>query len=246
MKSREKDLGGGWKAQEFLLTKEGDRIGRQNKYFYKNKVAQRIPLTSKLAENLAGYALIEKDLRSVLIWLGEINKMFPKVEQGVGNAISPDRERFDIIKGLFTASLIFYGKCFSSCEGRRTKLNRKLLDKKYHDTHSEIILMRHNFAAHSGADKFEEVMIALVLPPKKKQNLPPIIFRELTQADMLFDDEGEISFESLVKHVQKIVLGKMKVVEDKIIKEEVLIKGKDYWYRKAKKVKEPKVEIDNQ
>ena len=246
MKRREKDVGGGWKIQEFLLTKEGSRIGRHTRYLYKDKLAKRIPLTGKLAENLAGYALIEKDLRSILIWLAEIDKMYPKVEQGKDSAISPDRERFDVIKGLFIASLIFYGKCFSSCEGRRTKLDRKLLNREYRDTHHEIIIMRHNLAAHSGADKFEDVVISLVLPPKKKQNLSPNIFRELSQADLVISDEDEVSFEELVKHVQKKVLDKIKVVEDKILNEEVMTKGKDYWYRQAKKIKEPKIENGDQ
>ncbi len=92
--------------------------------------------------------------------------------------------------------------------------------------------LRNNFAAHSGIENYEAVQIALVLPPKKKSGMPFWLHRELFQADMLVDPTGDI--EALVKHVQHKVNNKIDQLQNKILLEEILPKGGDYWYRKAK------------
>lgn len=38
-----------------------------------------------------------------------------------------DPSKMNIVKGLFIAALTFYGKCFTTCEGRKTKLESKLV-----------------------------------------------------------------------------------------------------------------------
>ncbi|MEH6566819.1 MAG: hypothetical protein V7756_15930 [Halopseudomonas sp.] len=95
-------------------------------YTHKGKQCKAIPLSSKLCNQLAGYTLIEKDLRSALIWLDEIEKRHnespkdPSHRFGYGT----NRENYTIIKGLFVALLTFYGKCFTKCEGRPVKLEK--------------------------------------------------------------------------------------------------------------------------
>ena len=64
-----------------------------------------------------------------------------------------NRELFNTVKGLFVAALTIYGKRFTSCEGRRVKLEKKNLSEDFHETHDEAMAFRHNFAAHSGAKK---------------------------------------------------------------------------------------------
>ena len=130
----------------------------------------------------------------------------------------------------------FCGKCFTQCRGRRIKLDGKIIDEKYKEAHEDAINMRHNFAAHSGADKFEEVKVALVLPPNKKSNMAPILYKELIQPDVMFTHpENDIGFREVVIHLQEKVLDKMRNLTDKIMFEEIAPKGKDYWYKKAKK-----------
>lgn len=46
-------------------------------------------LDSVLSQQLAGYALIEKDLRNVLVWLEEIDTIFPKTERPRGDLDQP-------------------------------------------------------------------------------------------------------------------------------------------------------------
>ncbi|WP_051938366.1 hypothetical protein [Ghiorsea bivora] len=80
---------------------------------------------------------------------------------------------------MFVALVSFYGKCFTSCEGRRVKLEKIWVDEKFQEEHETLIGYRHNFTAHSGADKFEEVKIAAVLDPKERRGMLPILVKEL-------------------------------------------------------------------
>jgi hypothetical protein len=217
----------GWEIHEIV---ELEAKARYNKYFYKRKIAPRIELNGKFSQQIAAYTLIEKDLRNVLSWLETIEKLEPSDNvntSGVGN----DRETFNLIKGLYVGALTIYGKCFTACEGRRLSLQRKFMDQEYREVHDHIMHMRHNFAAHSGADNFEDVKVVLVLYPNKKSDEKPFIYRELMQPDYI--ELTEISFKDLVKHLQTKVNSQIDVVYEKILDDEVLVKGKDFWYKKA-------------
>mgnify|MGYP000341983542 CR=1 FL=1 len=227
--ARKTKLKNSWEIHEIF---EPDTKARYNKYFHKRKRAPRIELDSKLSQQLAAYTLIEKDLRNVLAWLGEIEKMDPNGNvspSGIGN----DRNTFNLIKGLYVGALTIYGKCFTSCDGRRLKLQKKVMDKEFRELHEHVMHMRHNFAAHSGSDNFEEVKVVLVLYPNQRSNDKPFIYRELMQPDYI--ETTEIRFIDLVKHLQSKVNEKIKVVTDKIFEDEVATKGKDFWYKRANK-----------
>ena len=220
----------GWTIQEILEKETGNRLTR---YFYKRKRAPRVQLDSKVAQQLAAYTLIDKDLRNVIVWLSEIEKLHSR-EKFKGCHISQDREIYNIVKSLYVASLTFYGKCFTSCEGRKLKLEKSLVDTNFLKTHDDVIHMRNNFSAHSGTDSFEEVKIALVLNPKIKSNMKPEIFRELCQADFKDSDNDDLRFLRLVEHVQVKVAYKINSLIERIYEKEILPKGKEYWYSRAK------------
>src|SRR5262245_25379843 len=97
---REVSLGNDWSVREVVGKGPTDTA---RFYFHKGRRAPRIPIDGVLAQQLAGYTLIEKDLRSVLIWLKEIERLVPKAERRKGASISPDRSRFDILKGIYVA-----------------------------------------------------------------------------------------------------------------------------------------------
>jgi hypothetical protein len=219
-----------WAIREILDGKTGkvERI-----YTFKRKRCRRVVLDSPLARQLAGYALIEKDLRSVRLWLENIRAMHQRGPKNTNDrfAHSADRKSYTLIKGLFVAALTFYGKCYSRCEGRRVKLERSQLEPRFHVTHDEAIRFRHNFAAHSGAAKLEDVTIALVFPAKAKVRELPRIYRELSQPDLLWseDSSAEASFVALTEHAHSIVVNKISSLDDKIMKEDVLPRGFGYW-----------------
>ena len=157
-----------WVVKEIVEPKTGKA---QRLYFYKGKICKRIVLESPIAKQLAGYVLIEKDLRSAGVWLAEIDKLrgLDVLLDPNGSRQSTDRDRYNLVKGLFVAALTFYGKCFAQCEGRRVKLERRQISPEFQEVHDDAISFRNNFAAHSGAKLLESASIALVLPPKYKK-----------------------------------------------------------------------------
>lgn len=222
-----------WEVKEIFdrTTGKVDRI-----YTFKRKPCKRVVLESRLAQQLAGYTLIEKDLRSVAAWLEEIKDRHVVEPKRKGHRFghSDDRTTYTLIKGLFVAALTFYGKCFAQCEGRRVKLERSQLEERFRESHDEAMKFRHNFAAHSGAAKLEDATIALVFQKKLKSGEVPRIYHELWQPDLFWSDESshEASFIALTEHVHSIVKRKMRDLTDKIMQEEVLPKGADFWSRK--------------
>ena len=215
-----------WEVQENLDPHTGE-ITRV--YSYNGQPCKRALLDSKLARHMAGYVLIEKDLRNVETWLREIEarNTSEATRSGTTHIRSTDRERYNLIKGLFVAALTFYGKCFTKCEGRLVKLERAQLDQHFHNVHNECISYRHNFAAHSGAAKLEEAQIALVIPETGVDEV--LIYRELWQPDLLWSEDEETSFSALVAHVQAIVRAKLDKLGAKIMSEEIVPKGPQYW-----------------
>jgi hypothetical protein len=187
-------------------------------YLYKRKPCRRVLLKSKLSRQLAGYALIEKDLRSVAIWLKEIAVRHTEKprDPNAPHITSKDRDNYNLVKGLFVAALTFYGKCFSSCDGRPVKLERVQLEKKFHRLHDECILYRHNFAAHSGKAKLETADVALVYRAKIQAKLIFQLNIEMQQPDVFWTDPRDTSLLELVEHVTEIAKRKIDILKLKI------------------------------
>lgn len=223
---RNKKIDKDWTVRE-IISSEGEVL--PNKYFYKRKEVATVYLSDKLSKQLAGYYLIEKDLRNVITWLEKIESCH---EKGEGIMIMSDMVTSDLVKALWVASLAFYGKCFSTTKGRKTKLDRDSLDEEHRASHDRYIKLRHNFAAHSGIDAHEGSRIALTLPINRKTVQSPVrIFGEVHQ-HCYVSDNSENDLLILAKHVRDKVLIKIQKLAEKIMIEEVLPKGKDYWYSK--------------
>jgi len=227
------DLGGGW-TKRSVLDKNTGKF--HNRYFFKRRKAHRIIINTPKSKSLAGYTLIEKDLRSAIIWLKEIITMLEnnvKFTDGTGNLrFDKNREINNLVKGLFVAALTFYGKCFSQCEGRRVKIDKKNIDLEFHDEHDMAILLRHNFAAHSGAEKVERAKVILALDSKRSKNTAPYIVKELSQPDAPLKSDIEKMIK-LFEHVQLFALNKIEVLTSKVYTDDILPKGADYWYGKT-------------
>ncbi|MFT5759273.1 MAG: hypothetical protein ACI9LM_004030 [Alteromonadaceae bacterium] len=216
-----KIMSDGWTIVETYIPDKG----LENEYFYEGKKAPSVKMTDKISEQYAAYTLIDKDLRSVIFWLNEIEKLEPEILDRVKN---PDK--MNLIKGLFVASLTFYGKCFTSCEGRKVKLERNFIDEEHRETHDQIMKLRHNFAAHSGAENFEEVKVSLALHPTKKSDMKPKLYTELIQPDYISD---EVEFKALAESLKNKVFDKRASVGETVFEKIVAPKGKMYWYKKA-------------
>lgn len=205
------------------------------RYTYKRKKALRVVIETKKSQALSGYILIEKDIRNILIWLSEVKRMLESDEQSrnqKGHIASENRDLFNIIKGLFVASLTFYGKCFTTCEGRKIKLDKKFVEDKFKEKHDEMMDMRHNFAAHSGAKKMEVARVVLALDANKKKMTHPHLAKELYQPDSISLDSVDL-FILAIESLQKSVNRKIDTLVDKVFTDDILSKGLDYWYKKT-------------
>ena len=199
-----------WKTKSIIDPVSGKH---HLEYYFKRIKAPRVKINTPLANKLAGYALIEKDLRTVSEWLEKLEELEVKdrmsSKPGI-HILKDDHENDPINKSLYLSSLIFYGKCFSDCKGRNAKLERSNITPEYQQVHDDIISMRNNYGAHSGEERYERVNIVLVLNPKRKyRNESPKLMRELIQPEVMKELPGDKDFKALVVHVRQYVLNKL-------------------------------------
>lgn len=218
----QKKMSDGWTIKEIV---HPDYEGH-NHYYYLGKRAPVVKVgEEKLIKQYAGYTLIEKDLRSVLVWLNEIECLNPEPFTRYKNP-----QQMDLIKGYFVAALTFYGKCFTASKGRGIKYDRVNVPEEYRETHDTIMEMRHNFTAHSGIG-FESVKVSLVLHPDIYSDMEPQLYTELRQPDL---HQGLITkMIIIVKTLQEQTLKRRKSVGNKFLTEFVRPRGKLFWYQKG-------------
>lgn len=217
-----------WKVVSIIDRDTGEH---RQQYFFKRARARRIPLSSQLARQLAGYCLIDRDLRTVVEWLTELKKLVPPSKKSGTYGWSQVESKNSIHIALFVAALTFYGKCFAQSESRSIRLSIEWVPKEFHDTHQEVIALRNKFAAHSGDEEYEKVNVVLVLADKKgKLRDSWLLYRELKQIEVITQHpDDSASFEALARELQRKVNQKMQDLNDRIFKDEINPAGLDYW-----------------
>lgn len=213
-------IGKYWEKHTVLDPATGELF---NRYFYKRKRALRFEVNTPKASVLAGYVLIEKDLRNALTWLitvKELVKNDPQYSTAKGHIKrGGNKDLYDKTKGLFVAAITFYGKCYSQCKGRKIKLDKRTLDEKYHDIHDAAILLRNNFAAHSGSEKYEFVNVIVAVDAKKREL--PLLGTELSQPDSYLGDTLD-EFIGLLEYVKGFVDKKKNQTSDMVYEDDIL------------------------
>lgn len=220
----------GWSIEQKRINNE-----RENKYFLNGKKTLHLYLENHLCSQYTAYSLIEKDLRSIISWQNSIKEIISN-----NDVLTREEhpEKLDLIKALFVASVTFYGKCFTKCDGRRVKLEeRDIIDIEYKDIHKSIMNVRNNLAAHSGAEGFEKSRVALVLNPNIYAEKKYKIFIELMQLNY-FRDTEEDEFYQLVLDLQKKIKKKISILENKILTEIVEKENPLHWYTLSGEKKE--------
>ncbi|HAT1987222.1 TPA: hypothetical protein JBA32_05040 [Legionella pneumophila] len=106
-------------------------------HHFQKKSADAFPeiiFDTKISHQLAGYILIEKDIRDTRELLKEHNLLFSKCDNPGENFL---------LKGLMKAIVITYGKCFTQADGRKIMLNIKHVKSLQRIAlHNHIIEMR--------------------------------------------------------------------------------------------------------
>lgn len=131
-------------------------------YHYQTKSSKPcvvIEIDTGISRRFAAYALIEKDLRDTLSFIDEYHQIEDK-EIIKGKDI--------LLKALSRAIVITYGKCFTTAEGRRVKLEKNIISEACQAMHEELMNARHEYVAHAGNSAHELCKCVFLLPPEKK------------------------------------------------------------------------------
>ena len=220
-----------WK-EEITFEDESGSVVRT--YKYKGESAGRIVLDDSISLQAAGYALIDKDLRNAFEWLEDVEAIYK--EKGITKENEepniPDKDEGRRLKSLLISMCTIYGKCFTSADGRRVKLGKNNIDKKYIETHDDIMEMRNNYAAHSGEEKIEtgKIVLAITLDDPNEGQL--MITTEIDQpASVGIDDINKIK--ELIMHLRDYVSNKSDQLMNKIC-EDVLKVPPEEWLKMVK------------
>ncbi|CZH22602.1 Uncharacterised protein [Legionella pneumophila] len=132
-------------------------------YHFQRKSADAFPeiiFDTKISRQLAGYTLIEKDIRDTRELLKEHNILFARCDNP-GESL--------LLKGLMKAIVITYGKCFTAAKGRKIKLELSHIKSPQGiELHNGLIDMRNQYVAHGGVSSHEKVQITLLCPSSKE------------------------------------------------------------------------------
>lgn len=229
----------GFTVESFIDPSTGKGHSR---FFWKHKRAFHVELKGVPMERLGGFSLISKDLEKVSAWASMANEQMPsdvKLENTENKRyfILSERKKYDLVKGLFVAALIFYGKAFTSAKGRRVKLDKKSLDNEYQIIHEYFMTYRHNFAAHSGDAKLETTRTNLVLTGSRKKGFHPLIHTGRIQPDNAMVPMGDFGLVELADHAKAVADLKYNNLSDHIMNKYVLPRGPEFWEKYARSKK---------
>lgn len=76
----------------------------------------------------------------------------------------------EIAYSLWMSSVITYGKCFASADGRKSKLERehvKRFNPEAIDYHNALIAQRNEYFAHAGQNDYENSNVGVILAPEE-------------------------------------------------------------------------------
>ncbi len=221
---KDTDYGDGWVAKQTI-----HEDARRTEYYYEGRRIKRNVVTGRIAEQYAGYALIEKDLRTILRWLEKTDNFLSEVHP-IGSVVIKNEEEWDsdIVKALFVAIVSFYGRLFNSCEGRGgVKLGKEIIPKEFLSIHDELMGYRNKFVSHAGVSNAELVEIVCARPSENSIIGFPRIFIELRQLDTIYPRDDEKTIRKLVLELQKRVKEKMMKFHDKIHQEQIFGKSQE-------------------
>lgn len=206
-------------------------------FTHRRRPVPTIELRGDFAELLFGFSQITSDLNDALAWVTESEQTLKDESPNSEiSALMLDVGGARRARGLFIAALVSYGKCFAESRGRRSRVQKNQLDKKFHAAHEYFMTMRNAYAAHSGIEKFEKSRLYLLIHPKYKKNSIAHLRVEGNKPNLHVAAPDGTLFEDLIKHVSEIALNKKMETRALIAKEHLAPRGLAYWVAMSKKV----------
>lgn len=192
-------------------------------FYYRSRPITHDTLVDKLAEQLAGYCLMERDLNHIEVWAKANRRLW--IEKS-GSDIKPepynmqksnDTDGDIYIRALMVAIVTTYGKLFSAADGRKVKLDKSQLPEECELAHNFLINMRNKFTAHAGG-LHENCQIAFMYKLKKKTGeYNSCLFPMLFQSSLIHLDEDD---DHLFREIRNIIDTKKNQLCEKIYKRE--------------------------
>jgi hypothetical protein len=190
-----------------------------NTYYFRGKPAKRTVLTSPVARQICGYVLIERDLRNVVEWFAAVKD---RIISQYGESDVPKRPvkasgpEFNMTKALFVSAIAFYGKLFTTAEGRKVSLQETWIEESsLKVAHKELMSSRHNFTAHSGTDSGEYVNLIVATRRVSRKDVAITIATELKQPVAPTPEQIDL-FIRLAEHLRTLVATKIRRLHEKL------------------------------
>lgn len=167
---------GDWEIVETIRDRKPSRA-----YLFKGRRALRIEVAEKSCQQLTGYKLIEKDLRTVRTWVGLLRGELLKLGGVTAEGFLPQGERIYVLRALFVAVATTYAKVFTEARGRRISLSQAgWVPSECAETHHDLMKVRHEFTAHAGVGH-ETCVTVVAVDSAKGRRASPRVFVEMQQ-----------------------------------------------------------------
>lgn len=186
-----------------------------------------------MANQLAGYARIEKDLRNLAEWLvlavTFVRRTGMTAEINDGKMIATPSELTSHLKALTVAIITTYGKLYTQADGRRLSLDKTWIESLDHKRiHEWWMNARHNFTAHAGNSDIENCRVVAVFEKSKVRGKCPLIVPEMVQ--MSYVGEKDLyGLHDLITVLHKRTVTKISQLRSLIIEKEISIHSNEYW-----------------
>lgn len=209
------------------------------RYEYNGRSVPAVELRGPRTEVITGFSQIKADLMDALAWIRTATSVCEREAHDLDGQLGFDTGETQTARGLFIGAVTFYGKAFTSCPGRRARLEPESLDQRFHDAHEWCMTYRHAYAAHSGEEKIERSTLYLLFHPNRKHAaaLLPIIRVEGARPNLALVAPDGTALEDLLEHAISVAQIKKQKAGQALIDKEVKKKGFEHWYSAAKKRK---------
>ncbi|MEC9292494.1 MAG: hypothetical protein VX730_08840 [Pseudomonadota bacterium] len=193
----------GWECRSVVNKSSGQVI---YSYFFKRKRVPHKYIKTQIAKRAVGYTLLKKDIKNIKYWANLSQAMHEENGHDFSQNFQRSSEIYtDLnlnLKAILVATVTFYGKLFTTADGRKVKLEKKMFSGEMLDTHNRLMGFRNHFAAHSGDEGIEWARLAFAISKKKGSFSAPYIGTELFQPSSVhFEDKHFELFDFIEKHI---------------------------------------------
>ena len=223
------------KALNVKIVVDQKTMESRSEYFHGGALLNVVPLNSKRAQQLAGYAAIQKDLKFVRKAISLSISMVKDAgdEDGTYVVRAEEDETADMLKALYVSFVVTYGKCFASAHRRRVKLDRKRIlgeNRKLMRVHDDVMHQRNEFIAHGGNTPLEQYQTVVLLHPDSSLKLEPSMATDMVHTNS-WGVENLEKYLALTEFVREAVAAILEKKSEALYNAEVACIPLANWYK---------------